>query len=51
MATFQHYAAITLTRLEVPRIEEILRKITGQLLKTELILKTRPNLSLLYILY
>ena len=49
-ATFQHYAAIT--RLEVPGIEEILRKITDQLLKTELDAQDKAKfLSLLNCLY
>jgi hypothetical protein len=49
-ATFQHYAAIT--RLEVPGIEEILRKITNPLLKAELASQDKVNfLSLLNCLY
>ena len=49
-ATFQHYAAIT--RLQVPGIEEILNKITIQLLKANLKSQDKANfLSLLNCLY
>ena len=49
-ATFQHYAAVT--RLQVPGIEEILNKITIQLLKAELKREDKANfLSLLNCLY
>ena len=49
-ATFQHYAAVT--RLQVPGIEEILRKITNQILKAQPESQDRASfLSLLNCLY
>ena len=49
-ATFQHYAAVT--RLQVPGIEEILSKITNQILKAEPQSEDKANfLSLLNCLY